>query len=192
MLVGKQAPEISCQAIIDGSIENISLCDFKDKYKVLFFYPLDFTFVCPTELHAFQDSLKEFKKRNAVILGISVDSIYSHQAWLQQPKSKGGIQGVTYLLLSDITKSISRNYNVLDEEQGVAYRALFLIDKKDIIQSMQINNLSLGRNIKEVLRLLDAIIFVEKHGEVCPANWEPGKKGLKASYAGVVDYFSNN
>jgi peroxiredoxin 2/4 len=189
MLVGKRAPGICCQGIIDGEIKDITLNDFEGLYKVLFFYPLDFSFICPTELHAFQDALESFKKRNCIVLGISVDSVYSHQAWLAQPKDQGGIAGITYPLLSDITKCITRAYGVLDEEEGIALRGVFIIDKANIIQSSQINNLSLGRNINEVLRLVDALMFVESHGEVCPANWKPTTKGLTPTHAGVVDYF---
>lgn len=189
MLVGKPAPLFSCEAVIDGQIKTISLEDYLIGTIVLFFYPLDFSFVCPTELHAFQDDHDEFKKRNATILGISIDSVYSHLAWLAQPKVEGGIAGITYPVLSDITKSISRLYHVLDEEEGIAYRALFIIDKHGIVQSTQINNLSLGRNIKEVLRLVDAIEFVSVHGEVCPANWMLGQEALTADHKGVVEYF---
>ncbi|MGO9784326.1 MAG: peroxiredoxin [Streptosporangiaceae bacterium] len=189
MLIGKQAPAFSCKAVIDGEIKDISLDDYKGQTKVIFFYPLDFSFICPTELHAFQDALTEFEKRKTAVLGISVDSVYSHLAWLAQPKDQGGIKGVTFPLLSDITKSIAQSYNALDEVEGIAFRALCIIDKNNIIQSMQINNLSLGRNINEVLRLVDAVDFVETHGEVCPANWSLGKEGLAPTHAGVVDYF---
>lgn len=189
MLIGKLAPHFSCKAVINNEIKDVSLDDYKNQVKVVFFYPLDFTFVCPTELHAFQDALSEFEKRKTAVLGISVDSVYSHMAWLEQPKEQGGIAGVTFPLLSDLSKSISRAFDVLDEQEGIAFRALFIIDKNNIIQSMQINNLSLGRNVNEVLRLVDAIEFVETHGEVCPANWSLGKEGLKPTHAGVVDYF---
>ncbi len=189
MLIGKKAPSFSCQAIIDGQIKDFSFDDYKGKAKVLFFYPLDFSFVCPTELNAFQDVYQEFKNRDTEIFGISVDSVYAHEAWLHQPKEQGGIAGVSYPVLSDITKSISRMYDALNEEEGIAYRALYIIDKDDIIQSAQINNLSLGRNIAEVLRLVDAVAFVEKHGEVCPANWTPSMDGIEPTHAGVVDYF---
>lgn len=189
MLVGKPAPLFSCEAVIDGQIKTVSLEDYLTGTVVLFFYPLDFSFVCPTELHAFQDDLDEFKKRNTTILGISVDSVYSHLTWLDQPKMEGGIAGITYPVLSDITKSISRLYAVLDEETGIAYRALFIIDKHGLVQTSQINNLSLGRNIKEVLRLVDAIEYVSIHGEVCPANWMLGQEALTADHEGVVHYF---
>ncbi len=191
MLVGKVAPEISCQAIIDNEIKDIKLSDFKNKYKVLFFYPLDFTFVCPTEMHAFQDLIEEFKKRDAVILGISIDSVYSHEAWLKQPKEEGGIHGVTFPLLSDITKTISSNYHVLDEKAGVALRGLFIIDQDNIIQSMQVNNLSVGRNIREVLRLIDAIDFAKNNKQVCPANWTTEQQALNPDQEGLSKYFKS-
>ncbi len=190
MIVGKRAPDFSCKAIIDGVIKDFSLHNLKGQLKVLCFYPLDFSFVCPTELHAFQEVLSEFEKRNTTVFAVSVDSVYSHLMWLDQPKERGGIKGVTYPLLSDITKSISRAYGVLNEEQGITLRALFIIDKNNIIQSMQVNNLSLGRNIQEVLRLVEAVEFVETHGEVCPANWSAGQDGLVPTREGVKEYFS--
>lgn len=192
MLIGKKAPDFLCEAVVGGVTKKISLRDFAGKYKVLFFYPADFTFVCPTELHAFQDALEEFKKRDTVIFAASVDSIDSHKKWLEQPKEQGGIKGITYPILADVKKEIARTFDVLDESKGVACRGLFIIDKNDIIQALQINNLSFGRNIAEVIRLIDAIKFTEEHGEVCPANWIPGKKGLKPTHAGVVDYFHKN
>jgi peroxiredoxin 2/4 len=190
LIIGKKAPYFSCQALIDNSIRHVSLDDFKESYKIIFFYPLDFSFVCPTELHAFQDGYQEFKDRNATVLGISVDSIYSHQAWLAQPKTQGGIQGISYPLLSDITKSIARSYGVLNENEGVAYRGVFLLDQNNIVQALQVNNMNLGRNSKEILRLLDALIFTEKHGESCPANWSNDQEGIQATSQGVIDYFN--
>lgn len=192
MLVGKKAPEIECKAVIDNQIKDIKLSDFKFKYKILFFYPLDFTFVCPTEIHAFQSALPEFKKRNSMVFGISIDSVYSHQAWLSQPKSQGGILGITFPLLSDITKSISKIYDVLDEESGVALRGLFIIDQDNIIQAMQVNNLFLGRNISEVIRLIDAIEFAKNNKQVCPANWISGQEALTPDQSGLKDYFKKN
>jgi peroxiredoxin (alkyl hydroperoxide reductase subunit C) len=190
-LLGSVAPDFNCQALVNGEIKQlVSLADFAGKYKILLFYPLDFTFVCPTELHAFQDKYHEFKQRNAVVLGISVDSVYCHQAWLEQPKSEGGIQGIEFPLLSDITKTIARDYNVLNEAKGIAYRAIFLLDKSNIIQVIQVNNLNLGRNIEEVLRLLDALIFTEQHGEVCPANWTVGQEGMQETKESVQEYFA--
>lgn len=190
-LVGKQAPEIQAKAVIkDKIIDDFSLSDFKGKYIVLFFYPLDFTFVCPTELHAFQDKLSEFEKRKAQLIGCSVDSCFSHVAWLSQPKSKGGILGVSYPIISDLNKMIARNFEVLNEEEGIAYRGLFLIDQEGIVRHQLINDFPLGRSVDEVIRLLDALIFHEKNGEVCPANWKSGEKGMKPTDQGLSEYFS--
>lgn len=190
-IIGKKAPDFFCEAIVNNHIKQIKLADFEGKYKILFFYPLDFTFVCPTEIHAFQEALPEFEKRNAVVLGISVDSVYSHQAWLAQSKDKGGIQGVSFPLLSDITKHIAHEYDVLNTETGIAYRATFIIDKANIIQSVQVNNLGLGRNVLEVIRTLDAVQFVEKHGQqACPANWQMGEPGLSKTQQDVSRYLS--
>ena len=188
--VGKIAPDFICDAALDGQIKQISLKDFHDSYKLLFFYPLDFTFVCPTELHALQEHLDTFEKLSVQVLAISVDSAHSHLAWLHMPKNKGGIEGISYPLLSDITKSIAREYGVLHEEKGVALRGSFLLDKNNIVQYASINNLSLGRNIQELLRIVHALLFVEKHGEVCPADWNAGKKGLKATQEGLKTYFN--
>lgn len=190
VLVGKKAPEFSVQAIVDGAtIEQFSLADFKDKIVVLFFYPLDFTFVCPTELHAFQERLKEFEVRNAVVVGCSVDSVYSHLAWLQLPKSKGGIQGITYTLLSDLNKEIAKSYDVLNDD-GVSYRGLFLIDGRGIVRHQVVNDLPLGRSVDEALRMVDSLIFHENNGEVCPANWTVGKKGMKPTHEGLKAFMS--
>ena len=164
--------------------------DFDGKYKVVFFYPLDFTFVCPTEIHAFQQMLPEFEKRNAEVFGVSVDSVYTHLAWLNTPKATGGIEGVTYPLISDINKTLSKEYGVLDEKQGVAFRGVFILDKDNCVQSMTVNNLGLGRNISEIIRTLDALQHFEKHGEVCPANWTVGSKAMKPTDDGLKEYFS--
>ncbi len=189
VIIGSKAPEISCDAVVNGLIKKISLQDFQNKYKLLFFYPLDFTFVCPTELHMLQKDLHEFHARNTEVLAISVDSAYSHLAWLNTPKNKGGIEGIAYPLLADITKSIARDYGILNEQIGVALRGTFLLDKNNVIQYMSINNLPLGRNITELLRILDALIHVEKSGEVCPANWNSGAKAMKPTQDGVQAYF---
>ncbi|MCK4934667.1 MAG: peroxiredoxin, partial [Simkaniaceae bacterium] len=157
---------------------------------VFFFYPLDFTFVCPTELIAFQEKLEEFSKRNCQVIGCSVDSPYSHLAWIKTPRNKGGIEGITYPLVSDLQKTISKDYQVLNEEEGVAYRGLYLIDKKGVIRHLLINDLPLGRSVDEVLRLLDALIFFEVNGEVCPANWHAGEKTMKPTQEGLAEYFS--
>lgn len=191
LLVGKPAPAFKAKAVVDGKIvEGFSLRDFIGKYVVLFFYPLDFTFVCPTELHAFQEMLPEFEKRGAVVVGCSVDSVYSHHAWANMPKAEGGIEGVRYPLVADLSKSIAHAYHVLKEDEGIAYRGLFLIDEKGIVRHQLVNDLPLGRSIDEVLRILDALIFHEKHGEVCPANWTLGAKSMKATQEGLVAYWN--
>ncbi len=192
LLMGRKAPSFSAQAVIKGKIvDSFSLDNFLGKYVVLFFYPLDFTFVCPTELHAFQEKLSEFKKRNAELVACSVDSCYSHSAWLNTPKGKGGIEGIEYPLIADLNKGIARAYQVLEESSGIAYRGLFLLDKKGIIRHQLINDLPIGRSVEEVLRVLDALIFHEQYGEVCPANWKAGEKAMKANSEGLVQYFTN-
>ncbi|MBI3794853.1 MAG: peroxiredoxin [Nitrospinae bacterium] len=189
VLVGRPAPDFKADAVADGKFETISLSQYKGKYVVLFFYPLDFTFVCPTELHAFQEKLGEFKKRNAEVVGVSVDSKFSHFAWLNTPKKEGGIAGVTYPLVADIMKSIAADYDVLVEGAGIAYRGLFLIDKAGVVQHQVVNANGLGRNIAEALRMLDALQHLEKNGEVCPANWVEGDKAMKPNQAGLKDFF---
>lgn len=189
-LVGKKAPEFKAKAVIKDKIyDDFCLSDFAGKYIVFFFYPLDFTFVCPTELHAFQEKLKEFEKRNAQIIGCSIDSCFSHTAWLNTPKVKGGIHGVSYPIVSDINKTIARAFHVLKEEDGIAYRGLFLIDKEGVVRHQLVNDLPLGRSVDEVLRTLDALIFHEQHGEVCPANWKAGAKAMKPTEQGLSEYF---
>jgi len=189
ILIGQQAPNFSCEAVVDGQLKKISLHDFVGQYKLIFFYPLNFTFVCPTELHALQAHLADFKARNTQVLAVSVDSQYSHLSWLSTPKSNGGIQGVSYPLLSDLNKTIARDYGVLNETAGVAFRGVFLIDKNNIVQHVTINNLALGRNMSEFVRLVDALHHVETFGEVCPADWQVGKKGMQATAEGVRNYF---
>lgn len=188
--IGKIAPEFHGEAVVNGKIQKISLADYPHMYKLLFFYPLDFTFVCPTELHALQDNLNEFEKRNVQVLGISVDSVHTHMAWLNTPKISGGIQGVTFPLLSDIHKSVARAYDVLNEDAGVSLRGVFLLDKHNVVQFASINNFALGRNVKELLRVADALMHVEKYGEVCPANWSVGDRAMTATREGVVEYFN--
>jgi peroxiredoxin (alkyl hydroperoxide reductase subunit C) len=190
VLVGKKAPDFKAQAVINGSdFKEIKLSDFQGKYVVMFFYPLDFTFVCPTELHAFQEKLEAFKKLNCEVIGVSVDSHFSHHAWLNTPKTEGGIQGVKYPVVSDIHKTIARDYDVLIPDAGVALRGTFLIDKNGVVQQQTINNLPLGRNVDEMLRLLEALQYTESHGEVCPANWKKGETAMKATQSGLKDYF---
>lgn len=190
MLIGKAAPHFQAKAVIDGKIvDDFSLEDYLGKYVLFFFYPLDFTFVCPTELHAFQAMEHEFEKRNAQVVGCSVDSAFAHLAWLNTPKVKGGIEGVEYPLVSDLNKYISRAYTVLKEDEGIAYRGQFLIDKKGIVRHELINDLPIGRSVEEALRLLDALIFHEEHGEVCPANWKAGAKTMTPTAEGLATYF---
>ena len=190
VLVGKQAPDFKTKAVQGSNvIDEFTLSQFKGKYVVLFFYPLDFTFVCPTELHAFQEKLAAFEERNAQVLGCSVDSWFSHVAWLDTPRQKGGIQGVSYPIISDFNKTISRDYDVLVEDLGASYRGLFLIDQEGIVRHQLVNDLPLGRNVDEALRILDALQFHEKHGEVCPANWQEGAESMRPNKEGLEQYF---
>lgn len=189
VLVGKKAPDFKADAVVNGDFKTVSLSDYKGKYVVMFFYPLDFTFVCPTELHAFQEKLSAFKALNCELIGVSVDSKFSHFAWLNTPKEEGGIKGVTYTLVSDINKTIARDYDVLIAGDGVALRGAFLIDKEGVVQQQTINNLPLGRNVDEMVRLVEALQYTESHGEVCPANWKKGDKAMKADQAGLKSYF---
>lgn len=190
VLVGKKAPGFTADAVIKSQFKKISLEDYRDRYILLFFYPLDFTFVCPTEILAFNEKLPDFEARDTQLLAISTDSHFSHLAWLNTPKKQGGIQGVAYPLISDFNKEISRSYGILLEEQGVALRGLFLIDKSGIVQHQLVNNLDLGRSVEESLRMVDALQYTEKYGEVCPANWSEGKKAMKADQKGLEEYFS--
>ncbi len=190
-IVQQQAPEFRSQSVMpDGSFKEISLSDFKGKYVVLFFYPLDFTFVCPTEIIALSDRLKEFEARNTQVIGVSVDSHFSHLAWRNTPRRDGGIGEVAYPLVSDLDKSISRRYGVLVEKPGIALRGLFIIDASGKLRHITVNDLPLGRNVDEVLRVVDAIQFNEKHGEVCPANWKKGDDGMKPDQGGLKSYAS--
>ncbi len=190
VLVGKQAPDFTATAVEkDQIIENFKLSDFKGQYIVLFFYPLDFTFVCPTELHAFSDKLNDFSERNTKVIGVSIDSHFSHLAWLNTPKSKGGIQGVAYPIVSDLNKTISHDYDVLVDGAGIAYRGLFLLDKDHVVRHQVVNDLPLGRNVSETIRMIDALQFTEKHGEVCPANWNQGDKSMVPTQDGLEAFF---
>lgn len=188
-LIGKKAPYFETEASIGQDFKTIKLSDYAGKYLCLYFYPLDFTFVCPTELHAFQEKLAEFKKRNCEVLACSVDSKFSHAAWLRTPKSEGGIEGVQYPILSDLHKTISRSYGTLFEDAGIAFRGTFLIDKTGIVRHASVNDLPIGRNVDEYLRLVDAIEFNATHGEVCPANWNQGEKSMKTSQDGLKAFF---
>jgi peroxiredoxin (alkyl hydroperoxide reductase subunit C) len=192
VLVGKSAPDFSQKAVQGQNIiENFTLSQFKGKYVVLFFYPLDFTFVCPTELHAFQEKLAAFKAINTEVVAVSTDSWFSHAAWLNTPKNKGGIEGVQYPIVSDFNKTISADYDVL-LGGGMALRGLFLIDKEGVVQHQVINNLPLGRNVDEALRMTAALQHTEEHGEVCPANWNQGSEAMKPNADATAAYLSKN
>ncbi len=206
VLVGKKAPSFSAKAVVNGGeiIDNFSLDQFiGKKYVVFFFYPADFTFVCPTEIISFQENIKEFETRNTAVVGCSVDSHHSHWAWLNTEQKAGGIKGVKYPIVSDLSKTISENYDVLAgsydyEENGnitfsgtpMSYRGLFLIDKKGIVRHQVVNDMPLGRSIKETLRMVDALQFYEENGEVCPADWHKGEKSLKETHESIADYLA--
>jgi peroxiredoxin (alkyl hydroperoxide reductase subunit C) len=191
VLVGRQAPNFKADAVVGGGdFKEIQLSDYRDKKNVvLFFYPLDFTFVCPTELHAFQEKYEEFKKRDCELIACSIDSKFSHFAWLTTPKGQGGIEGVKYPILSDIHRTIARDYDVLNDE-GVAYRGLFLIDKKGVVRHQVVNDGPIGRSVDEAVRTVDALLHFEKHGEVCPANWSEGKEAIKTTKESVGAYLA--
>jgi len=208
VLVGKKAPQFSATAVVDGGkfVEGFSLDQYLGKkHVVFFFYPKDFTFVCPTELHAFQEKLGEFEKRNTAVIACSTDTEQSHWGWLQVGKNEGGIKGVTYPIVADTNKTISKNYDVLDgdfyydendqlqaDAQLVAYRGLFLIDKDGIVRHQVVNDDPLGRNIDEAIRMVDALQFNEENGEVCPANWSKGQDALKDTHEGVANYLASH
>jgi peroxiredoxin (alkyl hydroperoxide reductase subunit C) len=206
VLVGKKAPSFKASAVINGGqiVSDFNLDQYiGNKHVVFFFYPKDFTFVCPTELHAFQEKLAEFEKRGVQVVAASTDTEQSHWGWLQMSKQDGGIKGITYPIVADTTKTISMNYGVLigeydmDEEGDmvatgpmIALRGLFLIDRKGVVQHMVVNNLPLGRSVDEALRMVDALQFNEENGEVCPANWNKGADGLKATHEGIANYLA--
>ncbi|CAL8068928.1 unnamed protein product [Calicophoron daubneyi] len=190
MLPGQQAPDFCGKAVVGDEFKDIKLSDYKGKYVFLLFYPLDFTFVCPTELIAFSDEIEKFTSRNAVVIGCSTDSIYSHLHWTKMERKVGGLGKMNIPLLSDNNLRISRAYGVLDEETGTAFRGLFLIDPQGRLRQMTINDNPVGRSVDEALRLLDAFQFHEAHGEVCPANWRPNAKTIKPDPTGALSYFS--
>jgi peroxiredoxin (alkyl hydroperoxide reductase subunit C) len=192
VLVGKQAPDFTATAVFgNNEIKPLTLSGLKGKYVVLFFYPLDFTFVCPSELIAFDHRLEEFKKRNVEVIGCSIDSMFSHLAWKNTPVEKGGIGQVGYSLVADMNHAICQAYDV-ESPGGMAYRGSFLIDKAGVVQHQVVNNLPLGRDIDEMLRMVDALQFTEEHGEVCPAGWKKGKAGMNASPDGVAKYLASH
>ena len=186
--VTQAAPDFKAKALVNGQfVDDFTLGQFKGKKVVLFFYPLDFTFVCPTEILAFSDAIKEFEARNTQVIGVSVDSHFSHAAWANTERKEGGIKGITYPLVSDFNKTIATDYNVL-LPGGMALRGLFIINEAGVLKHITVNDLSLGRNVEEVLRVLDAVDFSEKHGEVCPANWKKGEKAMKPTQDGLKAY----
>ncbi len=192
-LVQKPAPDFNAEAIMpDGETKEISLSSFKgNKYVVLFFYPLDFTFVCPTEILAFSHRIGEFEKRGVQVLGVSVDSVHTHRAWRNVAVEQGGIGAIAYPLVSDLSKSIAQSFGVLLDE-GVALRGTFLIDKAGLVRQATINDLPLGRSVDETIRLVDALQYNEEHGEVCPAGWQKGQKGMQADAKGVASYLKEH
>lgn len=188
VLVTKEAPLFTAQAVMaDNSIKELSLKSYKGKYVLMFFYPLDFTFVCPSEIIAFDRALDEFKKRDCEVLGISVDSQYSHYAWKNTPVNSGGIGNIQFPLIADLDKSIAEAYDVLLAD-GISLRGIFLIDREGIVRHQLVNDLPLGRSVEEALRVVDALQFTEKYGEVCPANWKPGEAAMKPTAEGVAEY----
>lgn len=187
--VQQPAPDFTAKAVIGHEFQDVSLSEYRGKYVVVFFYPLDFTFVCPTEITAFSDRIKEFEKRETEVIGVSIDSHYSHLAWKRTPRKAGGLGEIHYPLVADLNKSISRDYGVLLEQAGIALRGLFIIDREGIVRHVTVNDLPLGRNVDEVLRVLDALRSFEQHGEVCPANWRPGEATMKADPVGSMEYF---
>jgi alkyl hydroperoxide reductase subunit AhpC len=187
--VGQTAPDFTATAVVNGQFETITLSQYRGKYVVLFFWPLDFTFVCPTEIVAFSDAVPQFAERNTQVLGASIDSEFTHLAWTRQPRTEGGLGKIEFPMIADLTKEISSTYGVLNPG-GVALRGLFLIDRNGAVRHMLINDLPLGRSVDEALRMVDALAHFEKHGEVCPANWRPGQKSMKADPTGAKSYFA--
>ncbi|RUO49632.1 peroxiredoxin [Pseudidiomarina donghaiensis] len=195
VLVGRKAPNFTAAAVLGNGeiVENFNLFEqIKGKKAVIFFYPLDFTFVCPSELIAFDHRLEEFKKRGVEVIGVSIDSQFTHNAWRNTAEADGGIGEVKYPLVADVKHSICRAYDVEHPEAGVAFRASFLIDEDGVVRHQIVNDLPLGRNIDEMIRLVDALNFHQKHGDVCPAGWKEGDEGMKADPKGVADYLSKN
>ncbi|MDH5471370.1 MAG: peroxiredoxin C [Gammaproteobacteria bacterium] len=194
VLVGREAPDFTTAAVL-GNGEIVDSYNFKDatkgKYAVVFFYPLDFTFVCPSELIAFDHRLEEFKKRNVEVIGVSIDSHFTHNAWRNTPINQGGIGQVGYTLVADMTHGVCKAYDVETPDGAVAFRGSFLIDKNGVVRHQVVNDLPLGRNIDDMIRMVDALQFTEEHGEVCPAGWNQGDKGMKASPDGVAAYLAS-
>lgn len=193
VLVGKQAPDFTATAVYgNNEIKDLKLSSYRGRYVVMFFYPLDFTFVCPSELIAFDNRLEEFRKRDVEVIGVSIDSQFTHLAWKNTPVEKGGIGQVRYPLVADVKHEICRAYDVEFDAEGVAFRGSFLIDKEGKVRHQVVNDLPLGRNVDEMIRMVDALQFTEQHGEVCPAGWQKGKQGMNASPEGVARYLAEN
>lgn len=191
-LVTREAPDFTAQAVMgDNTFEEVKLSSYRGKYVLLFFYPLDFTFVCPSEIIAFDTALDKFRAKNAEVIGVSVDSHFTHLAWKNTPRDQGGIGDIHYPLVADLDKSISREYGILSGE-SVALRGLFLIDKEGVVRHELVNDLGLGRSVDEAIRMLDALRFSEEHGEVCPANWHEGDEAMKPTADGVADYLAKH
>ncbi|XP_076308009.1 peroxiredoxin 2-like [Tachypleus tridentatus] len=186
----KPAPDFSGTAIIDGEFREIKLSDYKGKYLVLFFYPLDFTFVCPTEIISFSDRVEEFKNIGCEVVACSTDSHFSHLAWVNTPRKEGGLGNMKIPLLADKSLDIARNYGVLKEDEGIAFRGLFIIDEHQKLRQITVNDLPVGRSVDETLRLVQAFQFTDKHGEVCPAGWKPGDDTMKPNPVESKEYFS--
>jgi peroxiredoxin 2/4 len=191
-LVTKEAPDFAAQAVMpDNSFAELKLSSYRGRYVVLFFYPLDFTFVCPSEIIAFDAALAKFEKKNAQVIGVSVDSHFTHLAWKNTPRKEGGIGQIKYPLVADLNKEISKKFGVL-LEAGIALRGLFLIDKQGVVRHALINDLPIGRSVDEAIRVLDALQFHEEHGDVCPANWHAGEEAMKPTAEGVASYLAKH
>ncbi|MBD1550846.1 peroxiredoxin [Pseudomonas typographi] len=193
ILVNKQAPDFDAPAVLGNGtlVDSFKLSALKGKYVVLFFWPLDFTFVCPSEIIAHNNRIARFRELGVEVVGVSIDSQFTHHAWRSTPVEKGGIGEVEFPMVADVKHEITRAYGI-EHEDGVALRASFLIDQQGVVQHQVVNNLPLGREVDEMLRLVEALQFIEEHGEVCPAGWRPGQKGMKATSQGVADYLAEN
>ncbi|KAL1934384.1 hypothetical protein VTP01DRAFT_6566 [Rhizomucor pusillus] len=187
--VQKPAPEFTLPAVVNGEFKDVSLSDYKGKYVVFFWYPMDFTFVCPTEILAFSDRVKEFEALNTAVIAASTDSEFSHLAWINTPRKQGGLGEMNIPIVADKTKKVARDYGVLIEDAGVALRGLFIIDPNGIVRQITINDLPVGRSVDEVLRLVEAFQFTDKYGEVCPANWQKGSATIKPDVQKSKEYF---
>ena len=187
--VGQKAPDFELDAVHDGQFKTLKLSDYQGKWLVLFFYPLDFTFVCPTEILAFSDRMDEFESLGASVVGASIDSKFTHLAWTEKPREEGGISGLRYPLIADMQKTLAQDFGVL-AEGGVALRGLFIIDPEGVVQHCTVNNLGIGRSVDETLRVLQAAQYVAKHGEVCPANWKPGEDAMTPDWQESKTYFA--